>query len=145
MTIFEAQRRMKQIMDGLDDEIINHIVPAVEPDIVKMQQDRLFSGKRSDGTDIEPEYKFVTTDIKLRKGQPTDRVTLKDTGDFYEGIFAETWDGKEVLIDSSDPKSGELKEKYGEGLFGITDDDSPELKEKSTGMLRKYVKEILFA
>lgn len=130
---------MQRVISGLDNEITN-ILNEVEPDIVETQTERLWKGILSDDGNIVPEYTFVTTDIKLRKGQPVDRVTLKDTGDFYNEIYARQH-GQEVIIDSSDNKSGKLKEKYGEKIFGLTEPNKVQLKEKTTSKLIDYVKE----
>ena len=141
MTIAECNRRVQNAISGLENAIINEIIPQVENDIVTMQKDRIFSGKYVDGTEIIPEYSYATLDFKLRKKQPTDRVTLFDTGSFYNQIFAESYDGKEVIIDSTDDKSGELKEKYGEQIFGLTNENSISLKEKTTELLIDYIKQ----
>ena len=142
MTIAEACRRVDRAINGIENEIINDIIPAVESDIVNMQTMRLFEGKNADGTDITPEYSFQTLDYKLRHNQPTDRVTLKDTGAFYSQIFAKAYDSEEILIDSNDDKSDDLKEKYGESIFGLTKENKSEIKEETTTLLVDYLKEI---
>ena len=140
MTIAECNRRVQNAISGLENAIINEIIPQVENDIVTMQKDRIFSGKYVDDSPIIPEYSYATLGFKLRKGQPTDRVTLFDTGSFHNQIFAQSYDGKEVIIDSTDDKSGELKEKYGEQIFGLTNENSTALKEKTTELLIDYIK-----
>ena len=49
-------------------------------------QEQLFLGKNSKGIDIKPAYANSTIKIKRKKGLPTDRVTLFDTGDFYRSL-----------------------------------------------------------
>lgn len=49
-------------------------------------QEQLFLGKNSKGVDIKPAYANSTIKIKRKKGLPTDRVTLFDTGDFYRSL-----------------------------------------------------------
>ena len=85
---------------------------------VNKQREQLFKGKNEEGQPIVPAYTPRTVAIKKKKGQPTDRVTLKDTGDFYKEIFLDTRE-KEFVIDSADPKAGQLIEKYGEKIFGL--------------------------
>ena len=86
---------------------------------VDLQKDQLFEGILSDGGDIVPEYSPLTKDIKRGKGQPIDRVTLKDTGEFHAGIYAEPGtDG--LMVDSRDSKSNMLQEKYSEEIFGLS-------------------------
>lgn len=67
------------------------------------------------------EYSPVTIEIKKVKGQPTDRVTLKDEGDFHRGFFATT-DKFPVVFGSSDPKADMLEDTYG-NIFGLTTDN----------------------
>jgi len=148
MTIAEAYRRVETAINGLEDAIINEIIPAAEADMVEMQTERLFSGLNADGTPIKnlqtgsSEYSNLTVDFKLRRGQPTDRITLKDTGEFYKVIYATSYDGKEVIFDSTDDKSGELKLRYGEEIFGLTNEDKPNVMEITTSGLRDYVKDV---
>ena len=49
-------------------------------------QEQLYQGKNSKGIDIKPAYAESTIKIKRKKGQPTDRVTLFDKGDFYNSL-----------------------------------------------------------
>lgn len=83
-----------------------------------LQREQLFSGINEQGDQITPEYSPRTVAIKRKKGQPTDRVTLRDTGDFYQGIFMDPREDIYV-IDSADEKSGALQKKYGEEIFGL--------------------------
>lgn len=69
-----------------------------------------------------PEYSEITKRIKQKKGQPTNRMTLKDTGDFHEGFFAKISSGK-MTISSKDDKTNELTERYGQDIFGLQADD----------------------
>lgn len=67
-------------------------------------------------------YKPFTLKIKQENDQPTDRVTLRDTGDFHENfkiIFTE--DSFEIT--SSDWKTESLKKKYGDEIFGLTEEN----------------------
>jgi len=75
-------------------------------------------GQAADGTPIEPPYSPVTEYIKRLKGQPTDRVTLRDTGDFHQS-FAIDWRSTEFEIYATDPKTGKLVRGYGKEIFGL--------------------------
>ena len=58
--------------------------------IIDQQTDeQLYEGKDSDDKDIRPSYALSTKIIKTKyrsPSQPTDRVTLKDSGDLYKSI-----------------------------------------------------------
>ncbi len=85
---------------------------------VEQQQKQMFDGINSEGLAIEPEYHPLTVQIKESKGQPSSRVTLKDTGSFYDEMYTDP-KGDKMYIDSKDSKSNALQEKYGDGIFGI--------------------------
>ena len=65
-------------------------------------------------------YKASTIRIKKRKGQPTTRVTLRDTKAFHDAMFV-VFDSDGFYITSSDGKTQELVDKYGEEIFRLTD------------------------
>ena len=72
-------------------------------------------------------YSPVTIDIKREKGQPTDRVTLRDGGDFHDSFTVEVR-GQSLWLKSDDEKAGDLTDRYGREIFGLTDDNLQELR-----------------
>jgi hypothetical protein len=67
-------------------------------------------------------YSPVTIAIKEAKGQPTNRVTLRDEGDFESSFFLEVGD-KQFEIKASDFKTEDLIKKYGRQILGLTDEN----------------------
>lgn len=67
-------------------------------------------------------YSPVTIAIKEAKGQPTNRVTLRDEGDFESSFFLEVGD-KQFEIKASDFKTEDLIRKYGRQILGLTDEN----------------------
>lgn len=65
------------------------------------------------------EYTNFTKSIKIDKGQPIDRTTLLDTGQFFAFFDLKIIDNK-LDIFSTDSKSVKLIEKYGENIFNLT-------------------------
>lgn len=65
-------------------------------------------------------YTAKTIQSKKRKGQPTTRVTLRDTGAFHKSMFV-VFDSEGFYITASDEKTEELIKKYGEEIFRLTD------------------------
>lgn len=139
MTIAECNRRFDAAMEGLQEQI-GKILADMEVQFVAWQTEHLFFGHYPDGEDIEPEYTELTKEIKQSKGQPYDRVTLLDTGDFYARIFAKV-QGDELVIDSEDWKSDKLKKKYGERIFGLSEDEKLESQEMTADEMCAYIKE----
>lgn len=71
-------------------------------------------------------YSPITIAIKELKGQPTNRVTLRDTGDFEESFFLEVGD-KQFEIKAADYKTEGLIKKYGRQILGLTTENIGEL------------------
>lgn len=95
------------------------------PELLDLNTDeQLYKGLDSSGSPIQPGYTGLTKSIKKAKGQPANRVTLKDTGDFYDGFYLKTAKFP-YIVDSKDEKTEALESKYGSDIFGL----SPENKE----------------
>lgn len=90
--------------------------------------EQLWEGKRSDGSIIEPPYRALTIEIKSVKGQPTDRVTLKDEGDFYQGLTAVAKPDSFSII-GTDDKTLKLKRKYGDEITGLSEESIKEFQD----------------
>lgn len=116
------QRRLNNF--DIQKEVRESIEETAES-VADFNRRQMFAGIRATGADIRPAYAPLTILIKDQKGQPTDRVTLKDTGAFYEGIFVDV-NSETFEIDSSDEKSEALKVKYGERIFGLTPENKGE-------------------
>ena len=67
-------------------------------------------------------YTPYTVRLKSEKGQPTDRVTLRDTGDFHRS-FELIPEPTIFYISATDGKTPELVDKYGSDIFGLTPDN----------------------
>lgn len=100
------------------DTAIDQAFNECSDEFVKLNQDQLFAGLRRDGSEIEPPYANLTVAIKTEKGQPTDRVTLKDEGNYYAGLYARA-SGDRIEEGSTDSKSASLTEKYGDEITGL--------------------------
>ena len=67
-------------------------------------------------------YRPLTIAIKEQKGQPTNRVTLRDTGDFESSFYLEV-SNKQFEVKASDWKTEALIKKYGRQILGLTDEN----------------------
>lgn len=71
-------------------------------------------------------YSPITIQIKKEKGQPTDRVTLRDEGDFQHSFYLDvTYDS--FRIAASDWKTEDLTRQYGDEILGLTNENKAEL------------------
>lgn len=64
-------------------------------------------------------YKPRTIQIKKKKGQPTTRVTLRDTGAFHNSMFV-VFDSEGFYVTANDKKVSKLINKYGDEIFRLT-------------------------
>lgn len=89
------------------------------------------------------EYTPFTKMLKRQKGQPTDRTTLKDEGDFHAGFYVKS-SNFPVIFDSRDSKTGELVFKYGQDIFGLTEESKEELRKEHTNeaIQEKFQREV---
>lgn len=103
----------------LKQEAVNSL-SVHEEDIADQVAGQLSAGINGDGSAIEPEYAFLT--VQLKKGKPglsgvTDLVTLYDEGDHYRELFSDVQGSGEIITGSHDEKSLDLQAKYGEGIY----------------------------
>ena len=109
----------EQIPNMLEDIVMSKedvIVSAIADDQLYR---RGINGKEQKIMDYMP-YRLSTIRNKLRKGQPTTRVTLRDTGAFHESMFV-VFDTDGFYITASDSKTEALVDKYGKSIFRLTD------------------------
>lgn len=78
--------------------------------------------------DFQP-YSPATIWYKEQKGQPTDRVTLRDEGDFASDGDIERLDDLTAEVISRDWKSDHLQRKYGKEILILKPDNLNELRE----------------
>jgi hypothetical protein len=84
-------------------------------------------------------YSPLTIEIKKEKGQPYNRVTLRDEGDFEHSFYVEA-DTQQFTIKAADWKTEDLIQRYGRQILGLTEENKiiliwayiyPELKAKT--------------
>lgn len=122
-TLRNLEYRLRAFKDSL---------PMLLEDIIRDKEDVIVStiannqlyrrgvnGKDEKIMDYAP-YAARTIQNKRRKGQPTTRVTLRDTGEFHESMYV-VFDSEGFYITTSDDKAQYLIKKYGEKIFRLTD------------------------
>lgn len=123
-SILDLQKRVILFNDGLTSgKFIQQIVWDNDAYIVDLNaENQLYEqGVNNLGVDIMDyaPYTPLTISIKEEKGQPTNRVTLRDEGDFEASFFLDVND-KQFEIKASDFKTEDLIKKYGRQILGLT-------------------------
>ena len=125
--ITDLRKRVADFNEALTSgRIIQNIIWDNESYIVDLNaEEQLFEqGINRLGVEISDyaPYSPVTIAIKEAKGQPTNRVTLRDEGAFESSFYLEVGD-KQFEIKASDFKTEDLIKKYGRQILGLTDEN----------------------
>lgn len=135
MTITDLNKRVQSfdVELALDKIILKH-----EKEILDLNRNQLYSGIDSKGQSLG-EYSPKTVEYKKEKGQPYDRITLKDEGDFYAGFKI---DNTDYSIASTDFKNEQLTKDFGKDIHGLTKENAATITdEKFTPELTKALQD----
>lgn len=120
MSIIATKAKELRTLLNKQTEFAREIVssePEFIEDLVTFQLDKGIDG---DGERIVPGYTARTKQIKQAKGQPTDRVTLRDTGDYWSSIESKVTNDY-FTTDATDIKADSLEDKYGVSIDKLND------------------------
>jgi|SRR5581483_11286675 len=132
---------MIERLEQLKQEYETMVMLSVEDTAVefgKLNTDQMYAGQLNNGTPILPPYAASTIAIKKRKGQPYDRVTLRDTGAFHNAFRLQVI-GKDLIEDSDVEYAPDLEKKYSTAIWGLNEANheeyidnymAPDLQEK---------------
>lgn len=93
-----------------------------EGSIVGMIKNRLYQTGLDGKYNLIGHYTEASAAEKRNKNQRASFITLRDTGDFYAGMYAE-YDGGELVTDSTDSKRNMLVAEYGEDILALTEQE----------------------
>lgn len=122
--------RAEKLRNGLEDgSIMKGIVMEYEAELCDMNTERQLyeQGINRLGvklSDFAP-YSETTVMLKRIKGDPYDRVTLRDEGDFH-GEWKVEADDNGFKLTSSDWKEELLGKHYGKEIYGLTEENAQE-------------------
>ena len=133
-SITDLRNRVTELKNGLDSGAwLRNIIMNNEAVICDMNaKGQLYEkGVNTYGVpilDYMP-YTPYTIEVKTIKGQPADRVTLRDTGEFHESFYVEATD-TQFVVKAHDWKTEKLIRKYGREILGLTRENLDELIKK---------------
>lgn len=89
------------------------------------------------------DYTAYTKSLKQAKGQRTDHITLKDTGEFYNS-FRIILNGNALQI-IADPikEDTNLFQEFGIDIVGLTEDSMSVVTTKALQLIKPYIKQQL--
>ena len=93
---------------------------------------------------IGGDYATKTKLYKRQQGQPIDRVTLKDTGEFYRSFRAEVAYNGDIIINANTIKEGEdLQQRWGKGILGLNKQSKEKLQNEVRDDIIREVRQII--
>jgi len=126
MGMFDSQKRFVGELEANLMKELEHTIQSFDfvlKDYVINKQ--LFrQGIDGDGVKL-PGYKRTTIRYKIAKGDPTDRTTLRDDGDFYRHIEV-TATPQYFVVSSDVPYDDKIIKRYGKGVLKITNENMRE-------------------
>lgn len=125
-------KRVNTFNEGLTGgTYIAAIIEEHDYEIIDMNtQDQLYEqGITATGVSIMDyaPYSDITIQYKQEKGDPYDRVTLRDEGDFHRSFFLQI-DNEKFTFDAEDWKTRDLLRLYGDEIMGLTQHNIEELE-----------------
>lgn len=132
MNVFsKTAERVRKFRESIQSGIaLQNIILDNDSYIIDMNAtDQLYSkGINRVGVDISDyaPYSPLTIEIKKQKGQPYNRVTLHDSGEFAGSFYLQVG-LYQFEIKAGDWKTEELIKKYGRQILGLTDENIKKL------------------
>lgn len=126
-TLLELNRRAKKIDT---DKIFGNALQSNSKNVIQALQDQLYKGITAGYQGNEYSFRYNPKNKsyieKKRSMNPSagGKVDFKLTGSFYKGMTLIKENNTEFYINSSDEKTGLLKDRYGNNLMGLTKNTS---------------------
>lgn len=121
LSIDNLAYRLRKFDEVLGRELVKAVLSNEEEIIEAITQDQLYN-RGVDGDDVEimsyKPYAPSTIKKKIKKGQPYDRVTLRDTGKWYKSLKL-VYDVDGFILVSTDNKHKYLVERYGPKILKL--------------------------
>lgn len=152
--LVRLRNKVKKIIALNETKIIQQIFRSTELQemiIYFNTTDQLFlKGEDSLGRkleDIGGGYSPYTISVKLEKGQPTDRVTLKDTGHFHDSFRVEVPLGADYIVITADPFKGgkDITEDWGGQVIGLNPENLSKIREYVNEKLVNIIRQQIIA
>jgi len=135
---------VKDFDRNIDTILVDLVARTQDRTVREMNENQMFiDGQDAEGRAIVPAYAASTIERKKKKGQPYDRVTLRDTRDFHNSILVE-YRADEFQLDADDFKTPYLADRYGYEILGLTPNNVQILSDRLRPILaREFQKSIL--
>ena len=114
------------LKNGGVNAIVQSLVILEQEFAKDLNRSQLIDGQNIDGSEVLNRkgegYTRFTVSVKKSKNQISDRVTLRDTGDFYKSFTVKA-NANSFVINATDSKTNKLQKKYGDKILGLSDEN----------------------
>jgi len=121
---------------------------SIQDEIIRLNTlDQLFDkGENSLGIrleDVGGEYSKMTISYKIIRGQPADRITLKDTGEFYQSfeIIANTGDKYAKIWANPIKNDKDILKRWGVEVLGLNEENTQWLRDEIKNRIIERIKQ----
>jgi hypothetical protein len=136
--IHKKIQALQRFQKEAEEEVVKEVQRNEDFALFLVTDEQLFQGFDSEGKRISPPYTAFTRTIKRQKRQPTNRVTLLDTGVFYDSMFL-LYGDKDFRVINIDEKSQKLRQKYGTDILGLNERSRDLLAQKiKPGLIEEF-------
>lgn len=126
-----------KVSEAEQTKVILEIIDRNKAIVLDLNTKQLFEGRNNKGEQIKPPYKNPKYAEFKRTLNPFGVVDLRLTGDFHNSFFINDTSFP-ITFGASDEKTGELVQKYGEDIFGLTVASKAELSEQIREEIKDY-------
>lgn len=139
--IIDFYNKVKAITEEEINRGVLKVVEESKNQAIDLNTKQLFEGRDAQGQSLGGYRSQAYADFK-RTLNPRGVVDLKLTGSFYNGFFAKA-DRFPVMFSSTDEKTGELKEKYGDEIFGLDQSNLEEFRQEIKPEVQSLFRKLL--
>lgn len=118
--IAQIAEKLSSLYEAQLEAALLTIIQKHSAEIIDLELFQLRAGITNKGTEVQPPYQSESYAEFKKTLNPAGVVDLKLTGAFWEGFFMKA-DKFPITFGSTDEKTPELVEKYGEDIFGVYD------------------------
>lgn len=129
--------RFKAFKFAIDRADAKHLI--IEMNTIDQLYDKGIDSKGRTLKSIGGDYSFVTKDIKSFLNQPFDRVTLKDTGEFYESFNVRVTSTDFTIQADTMKDEDNLTDRWGDDIIGLTEESLNKLRDFAQERYIAYV------
>lgn len=122
--------------DDLAEKVFEN--ETVQQKAIALNQSQMYDKGVDSVNDTLGEYSFRTVAIKTQKGQRTDHITLRDTGEFYDSMEA-TPDGPTITITGDMKKPDTDLEVIYPKALGLNEESKGEIREMAKPIIRREI------